>query len=164
MNILESFGAYVDSQRAVSLNFMILCGVLILIALIAHFAFPSTTLTVWLKRSLVLCGLLIAVGGFSYYGFNQKVEKDGRSLYERNSIEFKQSEQVRMDKVLKQFPYYQIILALLVILSLIVIIFVPLPKLKGIAFACAMLFIGCMVVEQISHHAILEYVLKLKTL
>ncbi len=157
MSIIESFGAYIDSQRAVSTNFILLCGILIIIAIVVHFAFPSTSFALWFKRSLVVGGVLIALGGFSYGNFNKKVLESGHTLYENNPTEFAKTEEVRMEKVVKQFPYYQITFAIFVLISLIIILFIPSPIAKGIAFSTAVLFIGCMAVEQVSHSSILDY-------
>lgn len=162
MKIIEAFEAYIAAQKALSNQFLILCGVLILIAIITHFAFPTTTMTIWLKRSLVVCGLFIALGGFSYGNFNNKVSDSGHAHYHQNSVEFAQAEQVRMEKVVKQFPYYQITFALFIVASLLVVLFVPSPQAKGVAFAVILLFVGCMIVEQVSHTSIVEYADSLK--
>ncbi len=157
MNIIESFEAYIVSQRTVGINFLILGGVLIAIVIIAHFAFPSTTLAIWFKRSLIACGILIALGGWSYGNFNNKVSEKGKAHYSQNSTEFVQTELVRMEKVVKQFPYYQITFATLIVIALLVVLFVPSPQAKGLAFAVILLMAGCLIVEQISHSSIMEY-------
>ncbi len=157
MNILESFEAYIASQRAVGTNFLILGGILIVLAVIAHFTLSSSVMTIWLKSGLIVCGLLIAAGGWSYGNFNEKVSKEGHSQFEKDPAEFAQTEAVRMDKVVKQFPYYQITFAAFIILSLIVVLFVPSPAAKGIAFAVIALMAGCLLVEQVSHSSIVEY-------
>ncbi len=162
MKIFESFLVYTDAQRALSTNFLILGGILIAIALIAHFAFPSATLTIWFKRSVIACGLLIILGGISYGNFNQKVVDTGKVAFEKNATEFAQTEQVRMEKVVKQFPLYQITFALFIVVALLVVLFVPAPQAKGIAFAVMLLFAGCMVLEQVSHQSIMDYFESLK--
>ncbi len=162
MNILQSLEAYTTAQKWVGYNFIILGMILLVLAGVFAFFVTKSPMAAGLKWGSLVTGLLIIIGGMVYGNFNTKVQKEGEALYKKNVTEFVQYEHDRMDKVDKSFLTYQLVFAAFVLASLIVILFVKAPALKGVAFAVAIFFLGLLIIEGFSHPSISKYTNELR--
>lgn len=162
MNILQSLETYTVAQKGVGTNFAILGVVLIIIALVFFIFASKTPLTVGIKWGALFAGLMIIAGGLSYYNFSNKTYSESEAIYQKDVTEFVQYEHERMEKVDKGFLTYQLTFALFVLVALVVIVFVKAPVLKGISFAVAILFIGMLLIEALSHSSIKKYTEELR--
>ncbi|MBD0401790.1 hypothetical protein [Flammeovirga sp. EKP202] len=162
MNILQSLETYVSAQKWVGTNFIILGAILIAVSSVVALFVTKSPLATGMKWGSLVCGLLIIAGGISYSSFNKKILYKGESLFNKSKIEFVQYEHERMEKVDNGFLTYQLVFAAFVVASLVVILFVKAPLLKGIAFAVAILFIGQLIIEGFSHASIEKYTNELR--
>jgi hypothetical protein len=162
MNILQALEAYTSAQKWVGINSIILGSVLLILAGIFTFFVTKTPLASGMKWGALIAGLLIIVGGIGYLSFNNKIKNEGEALYQKSRTEFVQYEHTRMEKVDNGFLTYQLVFAAFVLTSLIVILFVKAPVLKGVAFAVAIFFIGVMIIEGFSHSSICNYTNQLR--
>ncbi|KXX66634.1 hypothetical protein [Flammeovirga sp. SJP92] len=157
MNILQSLEAYTSAQKWVGINFIILGAILLVLAGIISFFVTKTPLASGMKWGSLVTGILIIIGGISYGNFNNKIQIEGKALYEKDSTEFIQTEHERMEKVDQGFLTYQLVFATFAVGAFAVILFFNAPFIKGIAFAVAILFTGLLIIEGFSHPSIQAY-------
>ena len=157
MNALQSLETYASSQKWVAINFIILGLILLLLAGVFAFFVAKSPMATGMKWGSLVTGVLIIIGGISYYNFNEKTKRNSESIYQKDVSEFIQSEHERMEKVDSGFLTYQLTFAAFVVLALIIILFINSPLLKGIAFAVAIHFVGIMMIEGFSHKSISDY-------
>lgn len=162
MNILQLLETYASAQKWVGTNFIILGAILIVLAGVFALFVTKSPLASGMKWGALVCGLLIIAGGISYGNFNKKILNEGESLFNKSKTEFVQYEHERMEKVDSGFLTYQLVFTAFVVASLVVMLFVKAPVLKGIAFAVAILFIGQLIIEGFSHASIEEYTNELR--
>lgn len=162
MNILNSLEAYAHAQKWVGINFIILGSILLVLSGIFAFFVAKSPMAAGMKWGALAAGLFIIVGGISYLNFNKKTYNEGEALYQKNIAEFVQYEHERMEKVEKGFIIYQLVFAAFVLASLVMILFVKAPVLKGVACAVALLFIGQLIIEGFSHQSISKYTNELR--
>ncbi len=155
--MINSLELYINAQKWVSINFIILGVILAIIGLLCIFVFPKSALTIGLKWGAIATAVFILIGGISYYSFNNKVSEQAHTLYQENTQEFVTSEHERMEIVDSGYVKYQIIFAVFLVVSLVVILFVKSEMFKGIAFAVAFLMLGVMLIEAYSHKSITDY-------
>ena len=162
MDILQSLETYTSAQKWVGINVLILGAILIILAVIFAFFVEKSPMASGMKWGALTAGLLIIVGGVGYLSFNNKIHNEGEALFQKNRTEFVQYEYERMEKVDKGFLTIELVFAAFIIASLIVILFIKAPVLKGVAFAVAILFIGQLIIEGFSHSSIVKYTNELR--
>jgi len=162
MNILQSLETYTYAQKWVGINSIILGSILLVLAGILAFFVAKSPMASGMKWGAFTTGLLIIVGGIGYLSFNNKIQNEGEALFQKSRTEFVQYEHERMEKVDKGFLAYQLVFAAFVLASLIVILFIKVPVLKGVAFAVAIFFVGVMIIESFSHKSISNYTNELR--
>jgi hypothetical protein len=164
MEIVQALENYTLAQKTVATNFIYL-GIGLIIFLIATWIFaPSGQLSNGLKYGSLVCGILIIIGGFSYNNFSQRILDNGIKAENENHVQFVQNETIRMEKVEKVYPIYQMVFGALIAIPLLLILFVNRPLLNGISFSVMILFLFLMIIEAYSHKSILEYAKYLKDL
>ncbi len=156
MEIIQEFQAYIASQKAVGTQFILIGIGLLVIAILFHFS-GSSQLSSGLKIGAAICGLLIISGGVGYRTTETKLLRSQTALYQKNQSEFKKVETERMQKVVKDYPIYQIIFGSFIILSLLIVWVVKKPFWHGVAFSVMILFIAVIIVEGYSHKSIKSY-------
>lgn len=156
MELLAHFETYINAQKSVGNQFILIGGLLLIVAAWSHFSDVST-LTSGLKAGSLICGLLILIGGFGYRSTETTLLKKQTELFHQNQIEFKQVETERMAKVKKDYPIYQIVFGGFIILSVLMIWFVKNTYWHGVAFAILILMVGVMIVEAFSQRSINQY-------
>ncbi len=164
MEIVQALTNYTLAQKTVATNFIYLGIGLIIFAIAIWIFAPSVQLTNGLKYGSLVCAILIIIGGFSYNNFSQKILDNGIKAEKKNHVQFVQDETIRMEKVEKGFPIYQMVFGALIAIPLILILFVNKPLLNGISFSIMILFLFQMIIEAYSHYSILEYAKYLKDL
>ncbi|ANQ51770.1 hypothetical protein MY04_4434 [Flammeovirga sp. MY04] len=162
MNILQSLEAYTSAQKWVGINFIILGSILVILAGIFTFFVLKTPMSTGMKWGALVSGILILVGGMSYYSFCNKTQLSSQAIYKRDVTEFLQFEYERMEKVDKDFLLYQLTFTAFIVAALIIILFINMPLLKGVSYAVAILFLGILIIEGFSHTSITKYTSELK--
>lgn len=162
MDILQSLETYSSAQKWVGINVLILGSFLLVLAGILAFFVAKSPVAAGMKWGAFVAGLIIIVSGIAYLNFNKKIQNKGEALFQKSRTEFVQYEHERMEKVDNGFLTIQLIFAAFIIASLMVILFINAPVLKGIAFAVAMLFIGQLIIEGFSHASIVKYTNELR--
>ena len=154
--MLEHLETYIQAQKTVASLFMLIGGLLFLLAIAAHFA-GKTDLLNGLKYGAIVCGLLILLGGLGYRATESKLLEKQTSLYQQSEQRFQQEEYQRMENVVKSYPTYQWTFAALILISLLVILFTTKPFWHGVAFAVMLLHAAVLLVEAVSHRSIMAY-------
>lgn len=164
MDIVQALETYTLAQKTVATNFIYL-GIGLIIGAIAVWIFaPSGQLSNGLKYGLMVCGILIMIGGFSYSRFSQKTLDNGIIAEKSNHVKFLEDEKTRMDKVEKDFPIYQMVFGAFIVVPLLLVLFINKPLLNGVSFAVMILFLFQMIIEAYSYTSIAEYSKYLKVL
>ena len=135
---------------------------MLIIAGIVLFFVPTSQLVSGLRCGALFAGGLIIIAGFSYLNFCERIHDEAIDLFEKSKTEFVKTENKRMEKVKKMFPLYQMIYALFIIATLVVILFVNAPLWKGVSFAVTIFFLGIMIIEGFSYKSIKTYTKELK--
>lgn len=156
MELLAHLETYINAQKSVGTQFILIGVLLLAMAVWPHFS-DVNPLTSGLKTGSLICGLLILIGGFGYRYTETTLLKKQTELFQRNQTEFMQVETERMAKVKKDYPVYQIVFGGFIILSLLLIWFVKNTYWHGIAFAILILMVGVMIVEAFSQRSINLY-------
>jgi len=158
MEVLQSLEVYTVSQKAVGIQFGVI-GVVLLIAAGCLYFFNSTTdFSNGLKVGLLVWGLFGLVSGIGYHTFSVKLHEKALEQHAQNQEEFVRAEVPRMQKVLSDYPKYQLAFAAFIVISLLVIFIVGKPFWTGIAFATILFNVGMMIVEAYSHISIKAYI------
>ena len=155
MNHLTSLENYTASQKIVGLRFIYLGVGLFVLGGIAYFISLDETLTDGIVVSSIVGGLLILVGGIGYFNFSKKTHQTQAALYQKDRQAFVKVEQARMAQVVKDYPKYQVFFATFIVVGLVVVLLVPSTFWKGAAIPIIILFGVVMVIEMVSHKAIL---------
>ena len=156
MELLTHFDTYINAQKNVAIQFIVIGVGLIVMALCLQI-FGKSNLSNGLKAGALICGLFIIIGGFAYNNTENKLRKTQISLYQKSEKDFQQVEKERMQKVVKDYPIYQAVGASLIVLALLVILFVKKPFWQGVAFAVIIYSVGFLLVEAHSHQSIKTY-------
>ena len=157
MSIIESLSLYTSSQKSVAIGFIVAGGFLLLASTYLMFQSAlSGPLWQGFKISALIFGLLIAAGGFGYLKFCDKTQTTLVAMYESNQDDMMTFEQQRMQKVVKDFPIYQISFAVIVVIALLIIIFAS-DFWIGVAFPVAILFISILLIEAHSRTSIVKH-------
>ncbi len=155
--MLNSLALYINAQKWVAINFIILGIILLVFAFICMIMLPKSALINGLKWACVGSSAFIMLGGFVYGNFNNNLNIKAQALYEKSIEQFVATEHERMEIVEKGFIKYQISFAAILMLSILVVLFIKPELFKGIAFAFAFLMLGVMLIEAYSHKSISDY-------
>jgi hypothetical protein len=162
MDIVQALETYTLAQKTVATNFICLGIGLIIFAITVWFLAPSGQLSNGLKYGSLVCGILIMIGGYSYSNFSQKILENGIKAEKENHVQFVEKETIRMEKVEKGFPIYQMVFGAFIAIPLLLILFINKPLLNGISFSVMILFLFQMIIEAYSYPSIAEYLKYLK--
>ncbi|MFK7948747.1 MAG: hypothetical protein AB8G11_14235 [Saprospiraceae bacterium] len=162
--MIEVLELYTKAQKTVGSQFIIIGVCLLIIAGITWFGLPTTEFHNGLKVSSLTCGLLISIGGLVYFNFSQTTHDKIVKIHQESETKFIQTEQIRMTKVLKDYPIYQIVFATFIVIALLLIFVVNQPFWIGVACPIIGLFVGVLIVEYISKTSIDNYFLFLSKL
>ncbi|GEM_PF-2081897 len=158
MEILDYLEAYSKAQKLSGFHFILLSAALFLLSGGLQFFFQSSDLASGLKIGALVCGLLFAVMGFSYRNYVDKMQSATVEQFRANPAEALQTEQLRMEKTLREFPLYQYVFAGIIVIGLLVVLFVGSGFWQGIAYSMILTFWGAMVIETgSSHPSMIEY-------
>lgn len=156
MELLTNLETYINAQKNVGTQFILIGILLMIVAAWSHFS-DTSSLTSGLKTGSFICSLFILIGGFGYRYTENTLLKNQTELFEKNQTEFKQVEMERMVKVKKDYPIYQIVFGSFIVLSLLLIWFVKKHYWHGVAFAIILLMLCVMIVEAFSQRSINQY-------
>ena len=157
MEIIKSLGEYTISQKLVGTSFIVIGILFIVFAIINNYAFSQSELIKGLKMGSLICGIFILIGGFGYNNFSTKTELKQIERYNQSRDDFLKQENIRMEKVIKDYPVYQIVFGSFIIISILIIWFTKNPFWHGIAFSVIILFTSVMIIEANSHKSIKNY-------
>lgn len=157
MSFLESLAMYTASQKTVAYGF-IACGVVLLASALLVLLLNSAASPLWqgFKIGALIFGLLILAGGVGYLKFSGDTETKVASQYQVNAEQTLAEESTRMNKVVSDFPTYQMVFAVIVLIALALIVFAK-PFWSGVAFPVALLFILVLLIEAYSKTSIDEH-------
>jgi hypothetical protein len=148
--------AYIEAQRTIA-NYQMFQGmILFLLAVFFHISAQSG-LTSGLKTGFIIFGLFSLVGGFAYKRTEENLLKSQTKLYHLNSADFRQKEKERMAKVVKNFPFIQLIFVVIIIISLVLNLMIHRPFINGLLFSLVVFLIGNLIIESISKKSIRAY-------
>ncbi len=156
MELLANLEIYINAQKNVGTQFILIGILLLIVAIWSHFS-DISPIASGLKTGTLICGLLILAGGFGYRYTETSLLKKQTELFHQNQTEFKQVETDRMTKVKKDYFVYQIVFGGFIVLSVLLIFFVKNTYWHGIAFAVLILMVGVMIVEAFSQRSINQY-------
>ena len=154
MDGLQQFEIYIEAQKNVAIQFILIGVVLIVTALLLHL-WGKGELSAGLRIGALVCGCLILVGGIVYRNTEANLLKS--TTDQKSPAEFKQQETERMEKVVRDYPVYQFVFGGFIILSLLIVCFVKAPFWHGVAFSVISLFVLVMIAEAYSHQSIKTY-------
>lgn len=158
--MLEQLEIYINAQKTIA-NYMLAFGVImILLAIMIHFS-NADALLFGLKIGLVIFGLFSSIGGYGYKMTEEKLLKSQTLLYRENTEEFHQKEKERMEKVVKNFPFIQMIFVAIIIISLVINLFINKPLINGFLFSLVIFMVGNLIIESVSKKSINTYFEKL---
>lgn len=158
--MIEPFEVYINAQKTIA-NYMLAFGlIMLLLAVLIHFS-ASNTLFFGFKTGLLLFGLFSSIGGYAYKITEEKLLNDQRLLYQENPTEFHQKEKERMAKVVKNFPFIQMVFVTLILISLVINLLVDKALVNGILFSLVIFFVGNLIIESVSKKSIDTYFEKL---
>lgn len=162
MEILKSLETYTVAQKMVGINFIITGIGLLIISAMCQFILSNSELTNGLKIGTLVCGIFILIGGVGYKNFSAKTEAKQIEIYNQSKTEFIDQENIRMEKVVKDYPIYQVAFGTFIILSILLVWLTNKPFWHGIAFSIMILFTAVMVIEAFSHKSITDYKFELE--
>lgn len=154
MGIIESLDAYIASQKAVAIQFLVLGVCFLVIAGVLWQVDSGSRLLQGLKAGCLVWSLLILAGGGAYYNFCNKLYDQQTRAYEADQAQFLATEHQRVARVVTDFPRYQMVFAAVIAASLVVILFVDKAFFSGLAFATLLLFSVLMLIEAYSKTSI----------
>lgn len=155
--MLKHLETYIHAQKVVATNSIGLGVLLILLAVLLHFI-GNSELSKGLKIGFICLGLFSIGGGYTYQKFSENLFEKQSVLQQQNATQFHQEETVRMEKVAKTFPIYQIVFIVIIVVSLLVIFFTNKGLVQGICFSVVFFFLGNMIIEKLSKTSIDKYI------
>ena len=156
MKTLNQFQIYIDAQKGVGVQFMLVGAGLMIVSLLAHLLGGSVIVN-GIKIGALAAGLFISISGYAYRNTEIKLLNFQTQLFHKDHIAFHLTETKRMEKVLKDYPIYQIVFGAIIAVALTIIRSTSYSFWCGIAFSLILLSIGIMIVEALSHHSIKQY-------
>jgi hypothetical protein len=158
--MLEQLELYISAQKTIA-NYMMVFGVImILLAIVFHFA-EANALFDGLKVGFLVLGLFSAVSGYGYRITEEKLMQQQTTLYRENPSQFQRIEKERMEKVVKNFPKILFVFLVLIITSLVVVVLNKNSFVNGLLFSLIVLLIGNIIIETVSKNSIDTYYQKL---
>lgn len=157
MEILKSLETYTIAQKMVGISFVIVGLGLGSISAICHYMLTDTEVSNGLKIGSLICGIFILVGGFGYHNFSTKTALKQIEIHEKSEEIFLALETIRMEKVVKEYPIYQIVFGVFIIFSILIVWFTNKPFWIGIAFSVMLLFTSVLIIEAFSYKSISDY-------
>jgi len=154
--ILNQLEIYITAQKTIA-NYFMLLGVLLIILAVLFYFVGTNSLFNGLKIGFLILGFISIVSGYAYRITEEKLLKKQIVLYHNYSSQFHRIERIRMEKVVKNFPVYQMVSIGIIIISLIVIFFDKNNFLHGILFSVIIYFLGNMIIEKVSKPYIDKY-------
>lgn len=152
--MIEALENYTIAQKAVGTRFILIGIILLIIAGVVWFGLETTDFHNGLKIGSLVCGIMILIGGISYFNFSQTTHEKIVKIHQGSESEFIQTEKERMAKVAKDYPIYQMVFLGFIVASLIVIFVINQPFWSGVACAVILQFVSVLIVEYISKSSI----------
>ena len=156
----EHLETYINAQKTIA-NYIMGAGIVYIVLAIMLQFIESTTIFNGLKIGLLVVGLIALASGYGYLITEKKLLQKQTELIQQNPTQFLNKEKERMTKVIRNFPIYQLVFIVIIIISLLIIFFVKNGFLQGIMFSVILYLIGNLIIEQISKTSILTYYEKL---
>jgi hypothetical protein len=161
--MLEQLDVYISAQKAIATYMLSFGLILILLAIIIHFA-GTNSLFYGFKIGLMVFGLFSSIGGYSYKLTEEKLLESQTALHQVNAQEFHQLEKERMQKVAKNFPVIQFVFVAVIIIALLVILLLNKAFISGVLFSLIIFLLGNMIIESVSKNSIDTYFEQLSTM
>ncbi|MFK8054778.1 MAG: hypothetical protein AB8F78_01555 [Saprospiraceae bacterium] len=156
MDLQSELEIYISAQKAVGTQFIAVGVGLLLTAFISHM-FGEGPLASGLKIGGIVCGLLISGGGFLYRYTETTLLENQSTLYRLNSEKFALEEGARMEKVVSDFPKYQITFRAILLAGMIAVLVTESPFWHGVSFTIMGMMIGVLIAEAFSKSSIMTY-------
>ena len=87
----------------------------------------------------------------------ENILKEKKALYQKDPVEFRQTEIERMDKVKNNYPKGQIVMVVLATLSMVAFFVIKRPFWQGVSLSVTIFFVGNIIIEAFSNLAITAY-------
>ncbi len=162
MDLLKSLKQYIDSQKAVSLYFMIFGFLLLCLSAGAFFFAKDDRLINGLFWGSLFSGVFVMLSGVLYGKKNVNIINDNEAIYSSNKALFLKNESTRMHRVLRHHSKYQTIFTVIIILVIGVILSFKNAFLAGICTAISIQISGIMIIGAISKPSISGYYQELR--
>ena len=154
--MLEQLELYITAQKTIASYMLGLGVIMILLAILFHFA-GANALFYGLKMGFLVLGLFSAISGYSYRITEEKLMQKQTKLYRENPSQFHQIEKERMEKVVKNFPKIRFVFFVLIITLLAVVLLNKNNFLNGLLFSLIIFLIGNTIIETVSKNSIDMY-------
>lgn len=155
--MIEALENYTAAQKTVGTRFIFIGIILLIIAIVIWFGVEKTNFYDGLKTGSFICGIIILLGGAAYYNFSQTTHKKIVDIHSESKTEYLTTEKLRMTKVAKDYPIYQLVFSGFIVASLVIIFLLNQAFWSGVACAVILQFIGVLIVEYISKTSIDSY-------
>ncbi|MEN0049816.1 MAG: hypothetical protein AAF806_22330 [Bacteroidota bacterium] len=163
MDLLNQLDIYINAQKGVGFQAFLFGFGLLLSALLFHLL-GSSALSEGIRTGSIVCGILLFGMGFGLRMSQENIRKEKSVLFQKDPIEFKQSERERMEKVKNNYPNYQLVMAIVILVLLLFYFFIKIPFWQGVAISVILFMIGNMFIEYFSQKTVLAYYEFLKEL
>ena len=156
MDLLQQLEIYVNAQKTVGLQ-SILLGIGFLITAILFHIYGDSSVSNGLRIGSLVFGLIL-IG----LGVGLRINQGGllqkqAEIYQTDKVEFQEIEQKRMLKVKKANPRDQRIAIVLLVISLGIFHFVKIPFWQGFVFCFMVFLMGIMIIDVFSFHSVKAY-------
>ncbi|GAB4428689.1 MAG: hypothetical protein OHK0039_47260 [Bacteroidia bacterium] len=154
--MLQQLEMYISAQKTIG-NYSMALGIfMVVLAVLFHFI-DANPLFNGLKIGMLVVGLITLGSGYSYRIAEEKILQKQTALYQKDPAQFHQVEKARMEKVVRNIPYYLIGFIAVIIALLMVIFFTKNSFVHDILFFVILFALGSMIIEKVSKTSIETY-------
>ena len=156
MELINHLEIYINAQKGVGFNAFVFSSGMIIVAILLHI-YGASQLATGLRNGTFIIGIILVLMGVSLRISQERILEEKKVLYQKDTLEFKQTEIERMTKVKSNYPKGQTIMASLVALSLVAFLLIKNQVWQGISLSLTIFFIGNIIIEAFSYLSIIAY-------
>ena len=129
---------------------------MIIAAVLLHI-YGGSQLATGIRNGTFIIGTILFIMGIGLRISQENILQEKAALFEKDPIEFKKTEIVRMTKVKNNYPKGQIVMVVLAILSMVAFLVIKSPVWQGVSLSVTIFFVGNIIIEAFSNLAITVY-------
>ena len=156
MELINYFETYISAQKGVGFNAFVFGTGMLLAAVLLH-VYGGSQLATGIRNGSFVIGLLLFLMGVGLRISQENILKEQKALFEKDPVEFKQTEIERMTKVKNNYPKGQTVMIVFATLSLVAFLLIKSPIWQGVSLSVAIFFVGNIIIEAFSNLAITGY-------